>query len=113
MPHSDNTWHHLVVQRRTNTLQVWFDGTESTTGPVAITVELTAAAITGTIGASQATTSVEQEFEGYIDEVRVTKGVARFTEDFTVPTVEYPAKANVAWEWSAATLYLQDFRRSS
>lgn len=30
-------------------------------------------------------------YQGYIDELRITKGVCRYTEDFTVPTAPYPA----------------------
>lgn len=52
--------------------------------------------------------------EAFIDELRITVGKARYSgATYTVPTKAFPDKGPVAWEWSAATLYLQDFRRSS
>jgi hypothetical protein len=43
------------------------------------------------IGASSNDTlSILRPFTGNIDELRITKGVARYTGTFTVPTSEFP-----------------------
>lgn len=42
------------------------------------------------IGAVQISTSPAAFFTGHIDEVRITKGVARYTADFTPPTAAFP-----------------------
>ncbi len=35
-------------------------------------------------------TDANRYFSGYIDDIRITKGVARYTSDFSVPTEEFP-----------------------
>ena len=32
----------------------------------------------------------DQYFTGYLDEVRITKGIARYTSNFSVPTQPFP-----------------------
>jgi len=83
---SVNEYHHIAISRNGTDLRVFFDGiqsgatiTDSTAiGPTARDLDLGAAV--GTV----------QELNGFIGAVRITKGVARFTANFTPPTIFYP-----------------------
>ena len=76
----DNSWHHAAVTRNGNWYMLWVDG-------VLKDVE------TSTTGITDLSTSVyignskyaSRGFVGQMDEVRITKGVARYTTGFTVP----------------------------
>lgn len=81
-----NTYHHIEISRNGPDLRVFFDGiqsgatvTDSTAiGPTARDLDL---------GSAVGTT---QFMNGLIGAVRITKGVARNTANFTPPTVFYP-----------------------
>ncbi|RKZ08244.1 hypothetical protein DRQ25_09545 [Candidatus Fermentibacteria bacterium] len=82
-----NAWHHVAVMRSGSSLRVFVDGNQ--------------------LGSSQTNTSniqpstgarigcrvdtVANEFSGYITEIRVSKGVVRWTSNFTPQTVPYEA----------------------
>lgn len=73
-------WYHLAFVNNAGALTIYINGVSSATGT-----------ITGTpqIGASQPLTlggSNSLYFNGYIKDLRVTKGVARYTTNFTPPT---------------------------
>jgi hypothetical protein len=75
-----NTWTHFAVAKTGTSTKMFINGTQSggtytdtntyTQGPLTI-----GARFDGTLG-----------FFGYIDEVRISKGVARYTSNFTAPT---------------------------
>ncbi|WGL30753.1 concanavalin A-like lectin/glucanase superfamily [Synechococcus phage S-CRES3] len=79
-----NAWSHCAVTRQGGTLRGFVDGTEvfNTT-------------ISGSI-AAQPTSTVKfgrgnsANFTGHLDDIRVTKGVARYTGAFTPPAAEFP-----------------------
>ena len=75
-----NTWNHIAVVRSSGTLKVYYNGTGGT--GVSATGN-----ITGTnayIGAFYDALSIN--IAGYFDDLRITKGVARYTANFTPPT---------------------------
>ena len=78
------TWQHVVVQRRGTNFEFYLDGvlgnTTAITGGASSTVNSTGDFYFGRTNASSALT-----WAGYIDEVRITKGVARYTTAFTPP----------------------------
>jgi hypothetical protein len=78
-----NTWHHVAVTRSGSTLRLFIDGQLLTT--TTNTQNLTNT--TMLIGASA---SNAEFFNGYIDDLRITKGVARYTANFTPPTNPFP-----------------------
>ncbi len=76
-----NSWHHVAVVRSGTTITVYVDGTSigAYTGVGTFYTDGQAFQI----GAYQPASG---EFEGYIDEVRVTKGTALWISAFTPPT---------------------------
>ena len=81
------TWTHVAWVRSGNRWSVFVDGTE----------RLLQASASGTPYNSTApfvvgrhTFGNEYPFNGYIDELRITKGVARYTANFTPPTLPFP-----------------------
>ena len=88
---ADLTWTHVALVRFGNTATVYIngvaDGTDDCTGDSIGTNGLYV-----TIGA--AFTNPLYYWLGWIDEVRFSKGIARWTADFIPPTREYPTTKN-------------------
>lgn len=83
---STGGWHHLAATWDGGTYKVFVDGTSvgsgvSSTAPANVSGVLKIGAYPGTSA---------YDMNGYIDEVRITNGVARYTADFTAPTVAFP-----------------------
>lgn len=76
-----NTWQHVALVRSSGTLTIYLGGTSI--GSVSNSTNLTSGA--GVIGASDSISN-PNPFNGYIDDLRITKGVARYTANFTPPT---------------------------
>lgn len=80
---SRNTWHHLVVTRENGTVSFFIDGVK----------DLATAYYPNSIYQTRTDVRIGQlvdngfttGFKGYIDDFRVTKGVARYTANFTPP----------------------------
>lgn len=78
-----NTWHHLAVVRSGSTVLVFVNGVQAGAGQTS-TSNLTASDSNAlTIGQFQGI----NYFTGYIDELKITKGVARYTSAFTSPPI--------------------------
>jgi len=78
-----NTWNHVAWVRSGNTLYMYLDGV--LVGSVGINYTLSAANLPFTIGRQG--NSASNFLSGYLDDVRITKGVARYTANFALPTV--------------------------
>jgi hypothetical protein len=82
-----NTWHHVAVVRASGDVTVYCDGVGGTA--TENTMDFDDTTWVPTVGSY--THSSDDSFVGYIDELRVTKGVARYTgESFPVPTAPFP-----------------------
>lgn len=74
-------WQHIAMTRVSNTLYMWKDGVQ--VGSIAFTNNLTDQNLTvGGYGGAYG-------FIGYIADLRITKGIARYTADFTAPTFPF------------------------
>lgn len=74
-----NTWHHVAVTRSGTTVRVFLNGVLEVSGTCASDFTNTTAIIGETL----------DPIDAYIDELRVTKGIARYTTNFTPPTTAF------------------------
>jgi hypothetical protein len=81
---SDSTWHHIAVVRSSGTVKFYLDGVEKATASYSTALVAGNATRIGAVGSGQ------YKFNGYMDEVRVVKGSAEWTANFTPPTSAYP-----------------------
>jgi Concanavalin A-like lectin/glucanases superfamily len=79
-------WYHIAVVRTGNNLMVFVDGQQ-----IGTTAALGALTIYDSPSFFAVGSIVDNtvEFNGWLDEVRVSKGIARWTSNFAVPTTPY------------------------
>lgn len=88
---STNTWYHVAVDRGTdNGLRLYANG--SIIGTVTTASGFTDSTSLLRIGCINSNIAPDNEFNGWLDEVRITKGTARYNSDsgYSVPTVAFP-----------------------
>ena len=79
---SDNSWHHIAVTREGTSLKLFVDGTH--TGNTKTTSQ-SFQFLNPRLGARDDTTDTSSKYTGYMSDVRITKGLARYTANFTPP----------------------------
>jgi len=79
-------WYHVAVTRSSGTLRLFQDGVN--VGSTTWTTNCTAGLLR--IGQPKDTTGATYALSGYMDDLRVTKGYARYTSNFTPPTQAFP-----------------------
>jgi len=84
---SANTWTHIAMVRNGYSGQVFVNGVSS--GTISGLNTPAASSQTLRIGEWDYSASVEY-FNGYLDDIRITKGVARYTGAFSVPSAAFP-----------------------
>lgn len=90
-PTVDSTFHHYAVVRSGSTWSVYVDGSRTNTFTSSATISDDTTTLT--IGDGQ---SASVYFRGWLDEFRVSKGIARWTgSSFTPPTARYDS--GVTW----------------
>lgn len=78
-----NTWYHVAITRQSSTLRLFIDGVLKSTATISAGAVL--------ITPNQVGKCVYRgDFNGYIDDVRITNGVARYTTNFTPPAAAFP-----------------------
>jgi len=90
-----NTWHHLAAVRSGNTITGYVNGVGGTPQSFTGSVYETGGKSLF-IGNSDGGNS-GQNFKGYIDDFRFTKGVARYTTNFVPPTKQLNLSNNLTW----------------
>jgi hypothetical protein len=89
---SAGQWYHIAVSRGSGSTRLFVNGTQSGS-TYADTNNYTATAPLGVgtyweAGAPITTSTLN----GYIDDLRITKGYARYTANFTAPTAAFPTQ---------------------
>jgi len=84
---SDSTWTHIAFVRYGNTLTCYLNGTSS--GTRNVTGYNYASAGLGMAMGRNHVNADNYYMKGWLDEVRVSKGIARWTGNFTPPTSAY------------------------
>lgn len=89
--HALNTWHHFAAVRDGGTLRLFLNGTSVGTTSISGAVNnSTRPVYVGVVGNNFGPDAGNYYFNGHIDELRITKGVARYTANFTPPTKPFP-----------------------
>jgi hypothetical protein len=89
-----NAWHHLAAVRNGNTITGYVNGVPGT--PQSFTGAVYDSGKSVYIGNSDGGGST-QNFNGYIDDFRITKGYARYTSRFTPPSNQLPNYTMSNW----------------
>jgi hypothetical protein len=79
------TWYHIALVRSSGTSKIYVNGTS--VGSATTTGNCSGQNIC--VGGSYDTSYL---YDGYIDDLRITKGFARYTSDFTAPTAAFADK---------------------
>lgn len=88
---SVNTWHHIALTRLGGTFTLWVDGVSNGTSADLANLPTGNQAVSiGSVKPSQG--SGGQEYIGYLSDVRITKGNARYNGAFTPPNDRLPEK---------------------
>lgn len=82
---TDDAWHHIALVRSGNSFTLYTDGTANGTGTSTATLNGSA---TATVGRNFA--YPPRNYRGFFDEFRITKGIARYTSNFTPQTISFP-----------------------
>jgi hypothetical protein len=86
---SVNTWYHLAVSRVASQTKMFVNGTQ-VGSTYADTTSYLNPASRPVIGGWGYNLSGGYEFNGYIDDLRISKGIGRYPYNFTPPTAEFP-----------------------
>jgi hypothetical protein len=81
------TWYHIAVVRNGNLFTLYINGVSVTTGNSATSVLTTATNLAVCANSG----SGGENFQGYLTDIRITKGIARYTANFTPPTAALPS----------------------
>lgn len=83
-----NTWTHVAFARQGTTMRLFINGVIDTSGTVSNNYTDTTEFLVGK--AANTGTDTGDTLTGQIEELRVTKGIARYTTNFSVPTAPFP-----------------------
>lgn len=80
-----NTWHHIAWTKSGSSHTLWMNGASIGTGTQLAMFNSSAALL---IGRNSVATA--WDFDGNVGPIRITKGIARYTTNFTPPTAPFP-----------------------
>ena len=101
---SIDTWYHFAVTREAGVFRAFCDGTLTSSYTSALSIQVT----TGNIMIGGSTVSGDS-LAGYMDDIRITKGVARYNAAFNRPTAELavPPPAEATADLTLPMMYME------
>jgi hypothetical protein len=85
-----NTWYHVAMVRDGNTLRLFIDGIEDGTADITGVTNNYDSSMTLNIGSRNATgVTPNNDWQGYLEDIRITKGQAVYTGNFTPPAASF------------------------
>lgn len=95
-------WNHVAVSRASTTTRLFINGTQAASGTISGTVD--SSNVAPFIGRTP-WSSYFRYLNGYMDDLRITKGVARYTANFTPPTAAFPDAGETSYygDWTTQT----------
>jgi hypothetical protein len=92
---ADTTWTHIAVVRNGNTVTMYFVGSSvGTYDCTGVSFNSTGA---GCVIGRESTDANNYYLNGHLDEVRISKGIARWTANFTPPDRAYDRGIQAIW----------------
>jgi hypothetical protein len=84
-----NTWSHVAVSKYGTTISLFLNGSLDKTATVTATPTTSSSYKLYLGTASYDPTGTQRSLTGYMDDVRITKGIARYVQNFTPPTIAF------------------------
>lgn len=84
-----NNWYHLAIVRNGTNLYCFKDGTLLSGSASTLISTNSVTNGTGQLEIGRVVGLTSEYYEGYLDELRVSKGIARWTSNFSVPVLPY------------------------
>jgi hypothetical protein len=85
---STSTWYHIAVCRSGTTTRMFIDGTQTGSSYTSDTTSYLGSTSRPYLGASSGF-GADAALNGFMDDIRITKGQARYTANFTAPTAAF------------------------
>lgn len=85
-----DTWYHVAFTRDGDSVRFFVDGVQQGSTGTLSSITLNASDETLLLGGLNNGGALINNLDGWLDEVRITKGLARYTSNFTAPTEEFP-----------------------
>lgn len=86
---STATWYHCAVVRSGTSLKIFIDGIQDGAATISSGLAFDFSNGATRIGGANGDGAASY-FSGYLDDLRITKGIARYTSNFTPPTTAFP-----------------------
>ena len=83
-----SSWQHVAAVRASGTIRLFLDGV--TVATAAYADPIPSVGYLGNVYIGAISPASGYFFNGYIDDLRITKGIARYTANFSVPTAPFP-----------------------
>ncbi len=86
---NDSVWRHVAITRSGSTWRLFVNGTQEASATSSASLD---GGVSANITLGRSGISSDADWAGYIDDFRMTKGIARYTSNFTPPTAPFPNK---------------------